>query len=35
MNKDEIKDELKELIDSIDSLRILQSIRTILKSILE
>ena len=35
MSKDDIKEELKELIDRIDSLRILQSIRTILKSILE
>ena len=35
MTKEKIKEELKELIDCVDSLRILQSIRTILKSILE
>lgn len=35
MNEAELKDELKELIDKIDSMRVLQTLKIVLKTILE
>ena len=35
MNEVELKDELKELIDKIDSMRVLQTLKIVLKTILE
>ena len=35
MNEVELKDELKELINKIDSMRVLQTLKIVLKTILE
>lgn len=35
MNEVELKDELKELINKIDSMRVLQTLKIVLETILE